>query len=150
MVDVANEAIENLDFLYPFSLAVLYHLMDKDFSIKVIILLRSAQTGRHIALPKQAIFQCFRLFPCGFKLCIQGQDLSLQRFCSCWYFWESIEKFRAVMTSAVLSSYIRAIRLSSSARRFSARFFSAAARLCFASCPLLEGFKRRAAMAFSF
>ena len=53
--------------------------MDKDFSIKVIILLRSAQTGRHIALPKQAIFQCFRLFPCGFKLCIQGQDLSLQR-----------------------------------------------------------------------
>lgn len=79
MVDVANEAIENLDFLYPFSLAVLYHLMDKDFSIKVIILLRSAQTGRHIALPKQAIFQCFRLFPCGFKLCIQGQDLSLQR-----------------------------------------------------------------------
>ena len=38
MVDVANEAIENLDFLYPFSLAVLYHLMDKDFSIKVIIL----------------------------------------------------------------------------------------------------------------
>ena len=56
----------------------------------------------------------------------------------------------AVMTSAVLSSYIRAIRLSSSARRFSARFLSAAARLCFASCPLLEGFKRRAAMAFSF
>lgn len=54
MVDVANEAIENLDFLYPFSLAVLYRLMDKAFSIKVIILLRSAQTGRHIALPKQA------------------------------------------------------------------------------------------------
>ena len=55
MVDVANEAIENLDFLYPFSLAVLYHLMDKDFSIKVIIILRSEQTGKKINKQKQKI-----------------------------------------------------------------------------------------------
>ena len=150
MVDVANEAIENLDFLYPFSLAVLYHLMDKDFSIKVIILLRSAQTGRHIALPKQAIFQCFRLFPCGFKLCIQGQDLSLQRLL---LLLELLGEHREVPGGHDLRGPVliypgyQAVQLG---KTFSARFLSAAARLCFASCPLLEGFKRRAAMAFSF
>ena len=149
MVDVANEAIENLDFLYPFSLAVLYHLMDKDFSIKVIILLRSAQTGRHIALPKQAIFQCFRLFPCGFKLCIQGQDLSLQRLLLLLVLLgehREVPGGHDLRGPVLIYPGYQAVQLG----KTFFRFFSAAARLCFASCPLLEGFKRRAAMAFSF